>query len=139
MDLTQMLAGGGMVGMNPMQMLMQQRMQGDGQQGGFLNLKDAFDGGGMGASGSEFQGGPFSGAANAMGIAPFGSQVGGDVRPQMRPPMPQQNTMPSQMPTPQMPAPSQAPQLGGPGPIPQGNDEYARWLKNAYASLIGGQ
>lgn len=42
-------------------------------QTGYTGLLDMINGGGPGASGSTFQGGPFSGALNAMGISPVGS------------------------------------------------------------------
>lgn len=38
----------------------------------FLGLMDMIDGGGMGRAGSEFEGGPFSGLLNALGIRPRG-------------------------------------------------------------------
>jgi hypothetical protein len=38
----------------------------------FLGLMDMIDGGGMGRSGSEFEGGPLSGLLNALGIRPQG-------------------------------------------------------------------
>ena len=38
----------------------------------FLGLMDMIDGGGMGRAGSEFEGGPFSGFLNALGIRPQG-------------------------------------------------------------------
>ena len=38
----------------------------------FLGLMDMIDGGGMGRSGSEFEGGPLSGFLNALGIRPQG-------------------------------------------------------------------
>ena len=38
----------------------------------FLGLMDMIDGGGMGRSGSEFEGGPLSGLLNAIGIRPQG-------------------------------------------------------------------
>lgn len=38
----------------------------------FLNLADMFDGGGAGAVGDTFQGGPFSGLLNNLGIRPMG-------------------------------------------------------------------
>lgn len=39
---------------------------------GFTGLKDMFDGGGAGQSGAKFEGGPFSGALNALGVKPLG-------------------------------------------------------------------
>lgn len=39
---------------------------------GFLNFRDMFDGGGAGKSGQTFQGGPFSGLLNALGVRPMG-------------------------------------------------------------------
>lgn len=38
--------------------------------GGFTGIRDMFDGGGAGRSGSTFSGGPLSGAANRVGISP---------------------------------------------------------------------
>jgi hypothetical protein len=38
--------------------------------GGFTGIRDMFDGGGAGRSGSTFSGGPLSGAANRAGISP---------------------------------------------------------------------
>ena len=38
----------------------------------FLGLMDMIDGGGMGRSGSEFEGGPLSGLLNALGVRPQG-------------------------------------------------------------------
>ena len=38
----------------------------------FLGLMDMIDGGGMGRSGQTFEGGPFSGLMNALGIRPAG-------------------------------------------------------------------
>ena len=38
----------------------------------FLGLMDMIDGGGMGRSGQTFEGGPFSGLLNALGIRPAG-------------------------------------------------------------------
>lgn len=39
---------------------------------GYTGLKDMVDGGGAGRSGAKFEGGPFSGALNAMGVKPLG-------------------------------------------------------------------
>lgn len=53
---------------------------------GFLGLLDMIDGGGMGQSGSKFEGGPLSGLLNALGIRPHGYMDRLDaVRPQARP------------------------------------------------------
>lgn len=41
--------------------------------GQYTSLTDMFDGGGPGRSGDTFEGGPFSGALNAIGINPIGS------------------------------------------------------------------
>jgi hypothetical protein len=38
----------------------------------YLSLRDMFDGGGAGKSGDTFQGGPFSGMLNTMGVKPLG-------------------------------------------------------------------
>lgn len=48
---------------------------GGGQRGGIFNLtgpRDFFDGGGLGASGPQFQGGNYSGLLNAIGVSPLG-------------------------------------------------------------------
>lgn len=42
--------------------------------GGFTGIRDMFDGGGAGRSGSTFSGGPLSGAANRVGISPAGAR-----------------------------------------------------------------
>lgn len=48
--------------------------QGFGQtSSGYTSLADMFNGGGPGASGSTFQGGPISGALNTVGVRPAGS------------------------------------------------------------------
>jgi hypothetical protein len=39
---------------------------------GYTGLKDMVDGGGPGRSGAKFEGGPFSGALNAIGVKPLG-------------------------------------------------------------------
>ena len=41
-----------------------------GTIGGYTGIRDMFDGGGPGASGATFSGGPLSGVANAVGISP---------------------------------------------------------------------
>lgn len=48
-----------------------------GGGGGFSGLRDMFDGGGAGASGPDFQGGPLSGSLNRMGVNPVGQSGGG--------------------------------------------------------------
>lgn len=52
-------------------------------------LLDLFDGGGRGASGTEFAGGPFSGILNSIGVRPHGyadtMQGMENTRPQQRP------------------------------------------------------
>lgn len=60
----------------------------------FLSLRDMFDGGGAGASGSEFKGGALSDLLNSLGIKPMGSmqhmeQARPMARPAGVPPMPQ--------------------------------------------------
>jgi hypothetical protein len=45
--------------------------------GGFTSVRDMFDGGGPGRSGTTFSGGPLSGAANRAGIGPIGRDGGG--------------------------------------------------------------
>lgn len=53
---------------------------------GFLGLLDMIDGGGMGQSGSKFEGGPLSGFLNALGVRPYGYMDRlSAVRPEMRP------------------------------------------------------
>ena len=53
---------------------------------GFLGLLDMIDGGGMGQSGSKFEGGPISGFLNALGVRPHGYMDRlSAVRPEMRP------------------------------------------------------
>lgn len=46
--------------------------------GGFTGIRDMFDGGGAGRSGSTFSGGPLSGAANRAGISPAKGTSKGD-------------------------------------------------------------
>ncbi len=43
----------------------------------YTSLVDMFDGGGMGRSGSKFEGGPFSGMMNSLGVSPYGGGGGG--------------------------------------------------------------
>jgi len=45
-----------------------------GSDGGYSSFGDMFDGGGRGQSGDTFSGGFFSGNANALGVAPYGSR-----------------------------------------------------------------
>ena len=45
---------------------------GGGGGGGYKGLKDMVDGGGPGKSGPKFEGGPFSGALNSIGVKPLG-------------------------------------------------------------------
>lgn len=45
---------------------------GGGGSGGYTGLKDMFDGGGPGRSGTTFQGGSASGILNALGVKPMG-------------------------------------------------------------------
>lgn len=42
--------------------------------GGFTSIRDMFDGGGPGRSGTTFSGGPLSGALNRAGISPIGAK-----------------------------------------------------------------
>ena len=42
--------------------------------GGYTSIRDMFDGGGPGQSGSTFSGGPFSGTLNAIGVSPRGAK-----------------------------------------------------------------
>lgn len=53
---------------------------------GFLNFADMFDGGGVGRSGQTFEGGPFSGLLNALGVRPYGfDERQAEARPMRRP------------------------------------------------------
>jgi hypothetical protein len=47
------------------------KSSGDGDR--YISIRDRFDGGGKGKPGSTFEGGPFSGVANSLGISPVGS------------------------------------------------------------------
>lgn len=63
---------------------------------GFLGLLDMIDGGGMGQSGSKFEGGPLSGLLNALGIRPHGYMDRlAAARPQARPAMARPQARPS--------------------------------------------
>ena len=58
----------------------------------YISLLDMFDGGGAGASGSEFKGGPVSGLLNRLGVRPAGyadRTASMDVMPPRRPSRPQ--------------------------------------------------
>jgi hypothetical protein len=44
-----------------------------GGSGGYTSLRDMFDGGGPGTSGSTYSGGPLSGTLNILGVKPAGS------------------------------------------------------------------
>lgn len=92
----------------------------------FTGLLDMLDGGGAGATGNEFKGGPLSGLLNAIGIRPMGyrDRMEGmaNTRPQMRPQMPQRTSTqgplrpqarPQQM-------PQQLPNYGPPGMVTPG-------------------
>jgi hypothetical protein len=48
-----------------------------GGMGGYSGFGDMFDGGGPGASGDRFSGGPYSGLANFAGVDPIGSRDSG--------------------------------------------------------------
>jgi hypothetical protein len=48
-----------------------------GGTGGYTGIGDMFNGGGPGASGPDFQGGPLSGLLNGIGVNPIGSNSGG--------------------------------------------------------------
>lgn len=50
---------------------------GVGGLGGYGGLRDMVDGGGPGASGPDFQGGPLSGTLNRIGVNPMGQRGGG--------------------------------------------------------------
>ena len=52
------------------------KSSGDGDR--YISIRDRFDGGGKGKPGSTFEGGPFSGVANSLGISPVGSGGGSD-------------------------------------------------------------
>ena len=52
------------------------KSSGDGDR--YISIRDRFDGGGKGKSGSTFEGGPFSGVANSLGISPVSSGGGSD-------------------------------------------------------------
>jgi hypothetical protein len=53
----------------------------------FISLRDMFDGGGPGAAGDTFKGGPFSGFLNDLGVKPMGylDRMAQMPRPQPRP------------------------------------------------------
>lgn len=78
--------------------------------GGFSNLRDMFDGGGMGRAGQRFEGGPLSGMLNDMGVRPVGyADRMAEQRPQMRPMQPAMMT--SRSAPPQGPGPMQGPSM----------------------------
>lgn len=89
--------------------------------GGYTGLSDMINGGGAGASGDTFSGGPYSGLLNAIGVRPMGyadrQESVQSGRPRQRPVMPAQRgqTMPTQQPmmttvsAPVMPQQSYAP------------------------------
>jgi len=53
----------------------------------FISLRDMFDGGGPGAAGDTFKGGPFSGFLNDLGVKPMGylDRMARSPRPMPRP------------------------------------------------------
>ena len=53
--------------------------------GGFTSLRDMFDGGGPGASGSTYRGGPLSGILNGVGIRPSATTRPATTQPASRP------------------------------------------------------
>lgn len=81
---------------------------GGGQRGGIFNLtgpRDFFDGGGLGASGPQFQGGNYSGLLNLVGVSPLGQGLRSQMAP--TPAMAPQGTRqlpPGAMPPGQQPA-----------------------------------
>jgi len=84
-------------------------------------LLDLIDGGGMGAKGNTFEGGPLSGLLNAMGVRPHGyadrmeaMQAGPQARPQQRPPMQMQMPAPPPMQPVASPRPVSLPPMQGP-------------------------
>ncbi len=62
--------------------------------GGYTGLSDMINGGGAGASGDTFSGGPYSGLLNAIGVRPMGYAARQESvesgRPRQRPAMPMQ-------------------------------------------------
>lgn len=62
--------------------------------GGYTGLSDMINGGGAGASGDTFSGGPYSGLLNAIGVRPMGyaarQEAVSSGRPRQRPAMPMQ-------------------------------------------------
>ena len=79
--------------------------------GGYTGLSDMINGGGAGASGDTFSGGPYSGLLNAIGVRPMGYAARQESvesgRPRQRPAMPMQRggmqqPMPMPMPRPAM-------------------------------------
>lgn len=93
----------------------------------FLGLMDMIDGGGMGRSGSEFEGGPLSGLLNALGIRPQGYAAR----------MEEQQAMPALLPR---PAPAASPmqdrsteELVAMIEAALGRSGYADMQKNVYA------
>lgn len=77
----------------------------------FLSLKDMFDGGGAGASGTAFKGGPLSGLLNELGIRPMGYR---DAMERMKP-MARPAAAP--MAAPASPASPAAPPMAPPPPV----------------------
>lgn len=104
-----------------------------GQQ--YNNMRDMFDGGGAGRSGTRFEGGPMSDTLNNMGIRPMGYMDSlGQQRPQARPMQPAMMTSrnaPGPMQGPGMPpvdvhsAPGRAMQYGGRGSVGMPMPEWA--------------
>lgn len=95
-------------------------------QNRFASLQDMFDGGGMGQSGQAFEGGPFSGLLNGLGMKPAGYEERlAAARPMARPvPSVQPVSRPQPMPAPQ-PIPSNTlPPEGMPTALPS---VYEMW------------
>ena len=98
-----------------------------GGEGSYTGFGDMFDGGGAGAVGDTFQGGPFSGLLNSLGVKPHGYWDRQEGMGQVRPPV--MSTRSAPMPTgypqqasgglpPQNPGPSQGPVMPGMGEGP---------------------
>ena len=104
----------------------------------FLSIRDMFDGGGAGASGSTFEGGSISELLNKLGIKPLGSMQGMDqARPMARPaglgpaPRPMAAPAPAMAPQPSPYAPGAITQTTLPPMGAMGNDELIRMLMRA--------
>lgn len=101
--------------------------------GGYTGLSDMVNGGGAGASGDTFKGGPYSGLLNAVGVRPMGYAARQESvatgRPRQRSAMPMQGgQMPMQQPM-QQPASVMPPVM----PAPHTTDQMLM-LMNAIKS-----